>query len=337
MRVLPACWKRSKIFCWSALAMPMPLSLTSTRRKSASCQASSSIRPSVSGAEFHGVRDQVHDHLGEAIRIGPDWRKIGGDPGLERDVARLGEQAGGGGERLLDHRPWGEVRHMPLRRPRLHLGEVENIVDEPAQSLALLDDDTHELLALLLIEIGVVAQDFAERANRGQRGANLVAHRGDEIVLQLVELLEALVGGSKFGRRRLELARFLFELARIDHQLRGLVEDLQDLVDVVHLLAQHRCDHDAGGRGADGAGELTLRIGDDVGVGRTAVMKVPLALALETREGGVRAHLADEADEQLPEIADRRAAAPDARGFGRSLENVDELHRLAALDDRTAR
>ena len=63
-------------------------------------------------------------------------------------------------------------------------------------------------------------------------------------------------------------------------------------------------------------------------------MEVPFVLALETREGRVRARLADEAHEQLPQIADRRATAPDASGLGRSLEDVDELHRLAALDDR---
>ena len=96
-----------------------------------------------------------------------------------------------------------------------------------------------------------------------------MAHRCHEIVFQLVELLEALVGGSQFRRCRLELARFLLELARIDDQLRSLIEDLHDFVDIVHLLPQHRRDHDAGGGGADGAGKLALRIGDDVRVGRS--------------------------------------------------------------------
>ncbi len=223
---------------------------------------------------------------------------------------------------------------MPVRRAGLHLGEVEDVVDQAAQPLALLDDDGDELLALIGVEIRIVAQDLAERADRGQRRADLVADRGHEIVLHLVELLEALVGRPQLGRGRLELPRFLLELARIDDELRGLVEDLHDLVDVVHLLAQHRGHHDARGRRADGAGKLPLGIGDDVGVGRAVVVQAAPVLALEARESRIGARVADEADEQLPQIADRRAPAPDAAGLRRALEDVDELHRLAALDDR---
>ena len=74
------------------------------------------------------------------------------------------------------------------------------------------------------------------------------------IVFQLVELLEALVGGSKLGRCRLELARFLFELARIYDQLRGLIQDLHHLVDVVHLFLSTDATMMRAGGGTDGAG-----------------------------------------------------------------------------------
>ena len=44
---------------------------------------------------------------------------------------------------------FGASRHVPFGRTGLHLGEIENIVDEAAEPLALLDDDADELLALL--------------------------------------------------------------------------------------------------------------------------------------------------------------------------------------------
>ena len=68
-------------------------------------------------------------------------------------------------------------------------------------------------------------QDLGERADRGERRAQLVGHRRDEVVLQPVELLQPLVGRAQLGGRRLELARLLLELVAVGDHLRGLVED----------------------------------------------------------------------------------------------------------------
>ena len=65
-------------------------------------------------------------------------------------------------------------------------------------------------------------------------------------------------------------------------------------------------------------------------------MKMSLALAFKPRKCSVRARLADEAREQLADIADRRAA-PQMRPRPRPLEDIDELHCLAALDHRLRR
>ena len=79
---------------------------------------------------------------------------------------------------------------------------------------------------------------------------------------------------------------FCLEPPAVDDELGGFVQDLHDLVDVVHLLAQHRGDHDARRGRADGAGELSLDIGHDVGVGRAGVVEAAVALACEAIERG---------------------------------------------------
>jgi hypothetical protein len=55
-------------------------------------------------------------------------------------------------------------------------------------------------------------QDLGERADRGERRAQLVRHGRDEVVLEAVELLQALVGGLEARGRRLELALLLLQL-----------------------------------------------------------------------------------------------------------------------------
>ena len=85
--------------------------------------------------------------------------------------------------------------------------------------------------ALLGLHVGVVEHQLGEGADRGQRRAQLVGHRGHEVVLQVVEALQLLVGGAQLGGRRLQRARLLLERARVAAQLRRLVEDLDHVVD----------------------------------------------------------------------------------------------------------
>src|SRR3546814_19632859 len=72
-----------------------------------------------------------------------------------------------------------------------------------------------ELAALFEPEIGIVEQDLAERADRGERRAELVADRGEELVLHAVELLQARIGLAQLGGQRLQLARLLLEAVEI--------------------------------------------------------------------------------------------------------------------------
>ncbi len=217
-------------------------------------------------AELHGVRQQVDDDLHEAVAIGVDRGQRLGQIDIEANRA-LGTQPAGRGERLLDHLLGVDLGHPPLHAARLHLGEVEDHVDQARKALALLDDDAEELLALRGAHARVVVKDFAERAHRCKRRAELVADRRDEVVLETVELLELLVGGAQLAARRLELARLLLEPAAVLDHLRRLVEDRHHLVEARRLLLHDRGDHHPRRGRADGARELALGELHEFGVG----------------------------------------------------------------------
>ena len=73
---------------------------------------------------------------------------------------------------------------LPLGAARLDLGEVEHLVDEPRQPLGLLDDDRRGTAARSAPrQVRVVVEDLGEGTDRGERRAQLVADRRDEVVL----------------------------------------------------------------------------------------------------------------------------------------------------------
>ena len=90
------------------------------------------------------------------------------------------------------------------------------------------------------VEVRVVVQDLGERADRGERRAQLVRHRGDEVVLEPVELLQALVGGLQARGGRLQLALLVLELVAVGDHLRGLVDDRHHLVEAQRALPARR-------------------------------------------------------------------------------------------------
>ena len=138
------------------------------------------------------------------------------------------------------------------------MDEIEEVVDQPGQPLGFAHDDLQELGALLGLEIGRVEQDLGERADRGQRRAQLVADRGQEVVLELVELAQALVGLAQLGGGLLERLRLLLQPLAVLDGLRGLVQDLHEIVGADHLAAHDRAHHHPRTGRADGARELAL-------------------------------------------------------------------------------
>ncbi len=78
---------------------------------------SMATRPSSLVAELHRIRDQIDDHLGQAVarRRRPVGRSVG-DVGLEPDhVVACANRPRGGGERLLDHRRRRDARPSASR------------------------------------------------------------------------------------------------------------------------------------------------------------------------------------------------------------------------------
>src|SRR3546814_4327466 len=86
---------------------------------------------------------------------------------------------------------------------------------------------SEEAAAVADIDLRIIEQDLAERADRGQRRAQLVADRREELVLHAVELLEARIGLAQLGGQRLQLARLLLQAVAVLDDLRGFLEDLR--------------------------------------------------------------------------------------------------------------
>src|SRR5436190_301879 len=84
-----------------------------------------------------------------------------------------------------------ELRLLELDAAGLDLREVEDVVDDPEQSLATAGDH-RRVVALLGIEPGPLEQP-AHADDRVHRRADLVAHRSQERALRLVRLLRELL------------------------------------------------------------------------------------------------------------------------------------------------
>ncbi len=252
-------------------------------------------------------------------------RRLGTRVGQVDDDLRpaLAEELGGGADGVGDERAQVDIGRMPLGGAGLDLGEVEHLVDEPGQPLALRDDDAEELLALCGLHVGGVEHQLGEGADRGERRAKLVGDRGHEVVLQVVEALQLLVGRAQLGRG-------LLERAGVAAQLRGFVEDLEDVVDRQRLLLRDRLDQHPGGGGADGAGDLALDPVYQPGVGDEIRHRDP-DLAGVLVEEGAGAGRAEEAAGERAQVGEPGAAAPEDRLGAAAAEDVDEEQRLARL------
>ena len=155
-----------------------------------------------------GVRDEVRDDALEHERV-DDGGEILGD--VELDPSDAGRA------------PWTTSRERGLQhdRPRLdgdrarvETREVEQLLEQPPQPLALLDPDAEQLVAQLLGQLrAAVGERLEDAVDGGRRRAQLVRGDGDEVQLELVELdqllvqLRALDRRSRPARRRSGAAR----------------------------------------------------------------------------------------------------------------------------------
>ena len=137
--------------------------------------------------ELHRVVDEVHQHLLKAQRIaaqalGDVLRE--GEQELEATlVGAMGDDAGEVVEDLVELE--ADVLHVELAG--LDLREIQDVVDDPQERVrrAL---DLHQVVALLGREIGL-EREVGEAHDRVHRGADLVAHVGEEVTLHAVRVV----------------------------------------------------------------------------------------------------------------------------------------------------
>ena len=148
------------------------------------------------------------------------------------------------------------------------LRQVEHLVDQPCEALRFGDDDSKKAAALFQLDPGVVTQHLGECPDRGERRAQLMGHRGHEIVLQPVEFLQALVGGPQLAGGRFQRARLLLELVGVGTNLRRFVENVHYLVETERLRFDRRRHHHVRRRPADRAGQQRLGKMHQIGIRR---------------------------------------------------------------------
>jgi hypothetical protein len=152
------------------------------------------------GRELHGVREQVPDHLLQAIRIPRHGADVRLEDRLEAHTLRI-RRRGDRGQPIAQHR--GQVHRLNVqpdlaRRDARH---VEDVFDHLRQRRRVAFERFERLrLALLLQDPRPqhprVAEDGVERR------PELVRQRGEEFVLQLVGRLQLRVRARVVHRER---------------------------------------------------------------------------------------------------------------------------------------
>ena len=134
------------------------------------------------------VREQVAEHLHDALRVGHRPRQVGRKVDEHGMAAPAGQERGAG---LVDER--GDVRGLGRdgERPRLDAARVEEVRDQAPHAVGLPVDDAEELAHLGPGRgRGGVEHGRRRALDRGERRAQLVAHHLEELRPLPLELLE---------------------------------------------------------------------------------------------------------------------------------------------------
>ena len=155
--------------------------------------------------ELDRVRDEVVEELGEPRSVAREQRRAGSCASVERDLLVLGERPCGLDGLCRDGR---EVDGADLEGELacLDLCQEEQVAHELEQPVRVPLDDA-EKLALLVGDLARLAieHELEVAADRGQRSPELVRDERDELVLQPVELEQALVAHLELARELLTL------------------------------------------------------------------------------------------------------------------------------------
>ncbi len=141
--------------------------------------------------KFDGIAEQIGQHLSQSHRIANQ-----GAGHRHRYVIQHLDALFGGIFHLHiieipQHLFQGEGRLFQLQLARLHLGEIQNIVDD-AQQVCGRGGDLREIILLLRGQIGLHGQ-IAHADDAVHGGADFMAHIGDEFRFEATGLLQ-LVG-----------------------------------------------------------------------------------------------------------------------------------------------
>ena len=138
-----------------------------------------------SGRPAERVREQVRDHLQDAVAVGDDRRRLGilVEPEVDLAAPRLLAEAR---MRALDEHPHVDLLRVDREPVRVQLREVEHVADEPLEPDRLAGDDVERGA----LELRVVEEPVADRVDvtldRGQRRPQLVRDRHQELPLALL-------------------------------------------------------------------------------------------------------------------------------------------------------
>ena len=218
----------------SPAAMPMPVSRTWKVTVSAPAIGRRPDPHLAALGELDRVGDEVAQDLRHLAFVGVERRHVRRILEHQRDGIADQQRPQHAAQRA-EQRCDGERRRHHDDLAGLHLGEVEQIVDQLGQVLGRLADEA-DLRLLLRRQLAVAArqQQPRQRQDRVQRRAELVAHVRQELRLQLVRATQMIGALVQLGIQRDDAAvgvlQFLIEPLQVLLARLQLLELQQDLL-----------------------------------------------------------------------------------------------------------
>ena len=284
-------------------------------------------RPCPSGTNLAALASRLITHLDHAVAVGSARaHRPGPVAESKRHMAarRTGLLVALTASSMISRR--GSPRHATPSF-QFDLGEIEEIVDQARQPLQFPDDDARKRAAVLRLDVGSRRISENERIEVKGR-AQLVADRGQELVLELVDL----AAGARWPRA----ARPWHASSAWDFcsswRLYSIAREVSSricmqIVLADHLAARDRAHHHPGRGRADRARELALGELDQHRVRRRVGREHATAPPQIARKDGIGPPLAEESDQQPSQRRNLGLAAPQVARLLLFVD-VDEQHRL---------
>jgi hypothetical protein len=149
-----------------------------------------------------GVLQEVQEHLEDPVPVGEGLDRLMGQAAFQKHPPFPG-QGGHQGQGLLGGLP--QVQALkPQGNPRLDFGVGQDLFHQAGEAGCLLGQEAGEAPPLRLQQVRMGLQDLRQGPHRGEGGLELVGYGGQNLVLGLVQGLQALVGLGQLPPRLLE-------------------------------------------------------------------------------------------------------------------------------------